>query len=174
MGKIFGFLQSMDVAIDRTAQNFEGKKVKLYTDIVGPIVFIIFALAVLFLMPEQIKLTEESKINARTFPVILMGMILFFSVLLLIKEIIKIITKKNVNVKEIEVLTEIKALIILVLLIIFLVLMNFIGFLLASMIFSVLMLYFFRIKNWKYYIIILIAAVLISLLFQYGLKVRLP
>ena len=155
-------------------EKLESKKVKLYTDIIGPLVFMIFAATVLLLMPSQIILLDESQINPRTFPVLLMGLILICSAVQLIKEIVRIVKKNDPAVKEINLLVEVKALIILVILIGYAVLMQVIGFTISSVLAGVAMLLFFRIKKPLYYAIIIFAAVLIGVFFRSVLNVPLP
>lgn len=168
------FIESLDSWLDKTGEKLESKKVKLYTDIIGPLVFMIFAAAVLLLMPSQIILLDESQINPRTFPVLLMGLILICSAVQLIKEIVRIVKKNDPAVKEINLLVEVKALIILVILIGYAVLMQVIGFTISSVLAGVAMLLFFRIKKPLYYAIIIFAAVLIGVFFRSVLNVPLP
>lgn len=168
------FIESLDSWLDKTGEKLESKKVKLYTDIIGPLVFMIFAATVLLLMPSQIILLEESQINPRTFPVLLMGLILICSAVQLIKEIVRIVKKNDPAVKEINLLVEVKALIILVILIGYAVLMQVIGFTISSVLAGVAMLMFFRIKKPLYYAIIIFAAVLIGVFFRSVLNVPLP
>ena len=168
------FIESLDSWLDKTGDKLESKKVKLYTDIIGPLVFMIFAAAVLLLMPSQIILLDESQINPRTFPVLLMWLILICSAVQLIKEIVRIVKKNDPAVKEINLLVEVKALIILVILIGYAVLMQVIGFTISSVLAGVAMLLFFRIKKPLYYAIIIFAAVLIGVFFRSVLNVPLP
>ena len=168
------FIESLDSWLDKTGEKLESKKVKLYTDIIGPLVFMIFAATVLLLMPSQIILLDESQINPRTFPVLLMGLILICSAVQLIKEIVRIVKKNDPAVKEINLLVEVKALIILVILIGYAVLMQVSGFTISSVLAGVAMLLFFRIKKPLYYAIIIFAAVLIGVFFRSVLNVPLP
>jgi putative tricarboxylic transport membrane protein len=96
------------------------------------------------------------------------------SVVLLGTEIVKIVRKIQIEVMEIELLTEIKAVIILLLLVLYALLMPLVGFIVSSLLFSIAMLYYFRIKKGSYYLIVVISALVISFIFRYLLGVRLP
>lgn len=160
--------------LDKIGTKLEQKKIKLYVNFIGPVVFIIFALVVLFLMPTQVLLLEESTITPRSFPTLLMGLILFCSVLQLIIEIVKTIKTKQPEVKEINALVEVKALILMIMLILYVVLINFLGFMLSSILFGAGMLAFFRVKNALFYLIIVLTAVVVGIFFQIILNVPLP
>lgn len=168
------FIQRIDSWLDATGEKLEKKKVKLYVDIITPIIFIIFAVAVLLAMPKQIALLSSSSINERSFPTLLMLLIIICGVVLLIKEIYNIISKKKANIVETTVLVEVKALIILGILVLYWLLMGLIGFIISSILLGLAMLMFFRVKKPSYYIIVSVVAVLIGVFFRYVLNVRLP
>ena len=168
------FIQRIDSWLDATGEKLEKKKVKLYVDILTPIIFIIFAVAVLLAMPKQIALLSSGSINERTFPTMLMLLIIFCGVVLLVKEIYNIISKKKANIVETTVLVEVKALIILGILVLYWLLMGLIGFIISSILLGLAMLMFFRVKKPSYYIIVSVVAVLIGVFFRYVLNVRLP
>ena len=168
------FLQRIDSWLDATGEKLEKKKVKLYVDILTPIIFIIFAVAVLLAMPKQIALLSSGSINERTFPTMLMLLIIICGVVLLVKEIYNIISKKKANIVETTVLVEVKALIILGILVLYWLLMGLIGFIISSILLGLAMLMFFRVKKPSYYIIVSVVAVLIGVFFRYVLNVRLP
>ena len=168
------FLQRIDSWLDATGEKLEKKKVRLYVDIITPIIFIIFAVAVLLAMPKQIALLSSGSINERSFPTLLMFLIIICGVVLLGKEIFNIISKKKANIVETTVLVEVKALIILGILVLYWLLMGLIGFIISSILLGLAMLMFFRVKKISYYIIVSVVAVLIGVFFRYVLNVRLP
>ncbi len=168
------FVQRIDSWLDATGEKLEKKKVRLYVDIITPIIFIIFAVAVLLAMPSQIALLSSSSINERSFPTLLMFLIIICGVVLLIKEIYNIISKKKANIVETTVLVEVKALIILGILVLYWLLMGLVGFIVSSILLGLAMLMFFRVKKVSYYIIVSVVAVLIGVFFRYVLNVRLP
>lgn len=168
------FFQRIDSWLDTTGEKLEKKKIRLYVDIITPIIFIIFAVAVLLAMPSQIALLSSSSINERSFPTLLMFLIIICGVVLLGKEIFNIISKKKANIVETTALVEVKALIILGILVLYWLLMGLIGFIISSILLGLAMLMFFRVKKVSYYIIVSVVAVLIGVFFRYVLNVRLP
>lgn len=168
------FFQRIDSWLDATGEKLEKKKIRLYVDIITPIIFIIFAVAVLLAMPSQIALLSSSSINERSFPTLLMVLIIICGVVLLGKEIFNIISKKKANIVETTALVEVKALIILGILVLYWLLMGLIGFIISSILLGLAMLMFFRVKKVSYYIIVSVVAVLIGVFFRYVLNVRLP
>lgn len=168
------FFQRIDSWLDATGEKLEKKKIRLYVDIITPIIFITFAVAVLLVMPSQIALLSSSSINERSFPTLLMFLIIICGVVLLGKEIFNIISKKQANIVETTALVEVKALIILGILVLYWLLMGLIGFIISSILLGLAMLMFFRVKKISYYIIVSVVAVLIGVFFRYVLNVRLP
>ena len=168
------FFQRIDSWLDATGEKLEKKKIRLYVDIITPIIFITFAVAVLLAMPSQIALLSSSSINERSFPTLLMFLIIICGVVLLGKEIFNIVAKKKVNIVETTALVEVKALIILGILVLYWLLMGLIGFIISSILLGLAMLMFFRVKKPSYYIIVSVVAVLIGVFFRYVLNVRLP
>lgn len=168
------FFQRIDSWLDATGEKLEKKKIRLYVDIITPIIFITFAVAVLLAMPSQITLLSSSSINERSFPTLLMFLIIICGVVLLGKEIFNIVAKKKVNIVETTALVEVKALIILGILVLYWLLMGLIGFIISSILLGLAMLMFFRVKKPSYYIIVSVVAVLIGVFFRYVLNVRLP
>lgn len=168
------FFQRMDAWLDSTGEKLEKKTVRLYVDIITPVIFIIFAVAVLILMPSQIILLSSGGINERSFPTMLMLLIIVCGVVLLAKEIFNIITRKKANIVETTLLVEVKALIILGILVLYWLLMGLVGFTVSSVILGIAMLLFFRVRKLSYYVIVSVVAVLIGVFFQYVLNVRLP
>ena len=166
-------VEQFEAAIDRIANSLHGKTLRFYPSIVGSIIFILLSLAIFWWMPSQIKI-QPGAITARTFPSLMAGIMLACSVAVLLREIVKIIRKQPLDVSELNLLTEAKALIILSLFVVFAVLAELIGFIPSSAIYSILMLVYFRIKKWSYYLIVSLSAIVIGLIFQKLLNVTLP
>lgn len=168
------FLDSIDLFIDNTGKKLEKHEMNVPINIIGAILFIIISLICLKLVPSQIKVNTTATITARTFPVLMLRIVLLFSVVLLLKDGISLLRKKEIEMKVMNLLVEVRALIILAMLVIFLVLLHFSSFIASSIIFGILMLFYFRSRKLSSYIIICSAAIIIGVLFQYLLKVRLP
>ena len=174
MHSFLRMLKRVDGKIDTVGESLEGRMVKFYPSLVGPLVFLAFAVTAFLLMPSQVKVQENVATTARTFPTLLLQIMIGGSVVLLGTELVKIIRKMKIEVIQIELLTEIKAVVILLMLILYALLMPLIGFIASSLLFSVAMLYYFRIKKGSYYLIVVISALLIGVIFRYILGVRLP
>ena len=174
MVRIFTNLKQLDSRIDTLAEEMKDKKVAFRPSIVGPIIFIVLSIAILLLMPSQIKVQQDQIINARTFPRMLTYLMLGSSVVVLAQALLNLARHKPIEKLELELLSEVKAIILLALLVLYAVLMKPIGFIASSVIYAILMLYYFRVKNWKYYAIVVISAIAIGVIFRYVLNVRLP
>lgn len=174
MSAFSAFLIRFDSKLSAIAASMEGKRVRFYPTITGALVMIVFSIAVLVLMPSQVNIDEGEIITARTFPTLLAYIMLGGSVLLLIQEAVKVIRKRPLQTRELELLTEVKALVLLVLFVLYAVLMTLTGFIVASAIYSVLMLVYFREKRLHFYPIVVVAAVIIGIIFRNVLNVRLP
>ena len=72
----------------------------------------LFALVILLIMPQQVQISEKDVVNGRAFPTLLMTVMMLCSGMLAVKEVYKIIKKQPLEWKSIQVLTEVKALII--------------------------------------------------------------
>ena len=174
MNSFLHMLKKLDGKVDRIGESLEGRSVNFYPSLVGPLVFLAFAVGAFLLMPSQVKVQENMATTARTFPTLLLQIMIAGSVVLLVTEIAKIVRKTAIEVIRVELLTEIKALIILVMLGLYALAMPRIGFIASSLLFSVAMLYYFRVKKGSYYLVVVIAALAIGVIFRYLLGVRLP
>jgi hypothetical protein len=167
-------LDRLDAWFNAVGKKLEGKTMVIHSDLVGALAFIAFSLCMLGLMPSQIAVTETGDINAQTFPKLLLEIILVLSLAILCKEVVKLLLKKPCATVEIALLTEVHAATILCLFVLYLVLLKPLGFIFSSIVFSLLMTAYFRVRNLSYYLIGTAAAVLIGALFQFVLHVRLP
>lgn len=174
MNKITIFFDKINNGLDSIGLRLEGKKIRFNANIVGSIIFIIFSSVFILLMPKQIKVTEISSINAQTFPKLLLQIILVSAFLILIKEVVKIILKKDCEVTELDLLTEIRACLIFLMFLGYFFMLKPFGFILSSIIFGLAMTFYFRVRKWYYYLIVTSCAVIIGVVFKYLLHVRLP
>lgn len=150
-------------------------KIRFRQDLVGSIVFLIFSLVLWFLIPYQIKVTEDDElITAQTFPRLVIGLMILCCVILFIKEVIKLIRKQPTKMAELDFTRETRSLVVVLLLVVYWGLLHWLPFIVSSTIFSVLLLIFFQCKNWKYYAIVIAVIVSVSLFFQNLLNVSLP
>ena len=167
-------IKKWDRTIDRWAGILEKKTIRLYPALAGSVLFLALACLIFQLMPSQIKIRPDRAITARTFPSILAGIMLCGSLINLGQIFYRRLRKQPLEYTELGLLTEVKALILLLFLVIYAVLTPLAGFIPASVIYGILMLFYFRIKNWRYYIIVSVLAIVIGFLFKNVLNVRLP
>ncbi|MDC7232552.1 MAG: tripartite tricarboxylate transporter TctB family protein [Spirochaetales bacterium] len=167
-------IQKIDNTIDHTARHLENREFRIYPTIAGSVFFLALSALILILMPYQIKVRADQTITAQTFPSILAFIMMGGALLNLIKTGLQKYRKEPLEYVEVYILTEIKALILLLFLIIYSLLMPVLGFMLSSVIYGILMLFYFRVKNWKYYLLVTTLAILIGFLFKDILHVRLP
>ncbi|MDO4697918.1 MAG: tripartite tricarboxylate transporter TctB family protein [Pasteurellaceae bacterium] len=150
-------------------------KIRFRQDLVGSLIFLIVSLVLWFLMPYQIKVTEDDElITAQTFPRLVIGLMIVCCVILLVKELIKLVRKQPTKMAEFDLTRESRSLIVILLLVLYWGLLHWLPFIVSSIIFSYLLLIFFQCKNWKYYAIVTTVIVAVSLFFQNLLNVSLP
>ncbi len=149
---------------------------KITTNIIGSILFIGLSLFILYVIPEQILASSSVGINAQSFPSWIAILMLISSLLLLIKEVRLQMkgTTTNISSFNFEIKKEVKSLLFVVLIITFAIATPMIGFLFASIGFSVASLAFFKIRNAKYYLFLICCCVLINYVFKNLLLVQLP
>ena len=174
MRKIKRLLHLLDESLTGLGSKLEGRQIRFYPTLIGPIFFLALGIAGFVIMPSQVRIQENQATTARTFPSLMLGVIVIGSIFLLVQEVIKLLRKQPMQVIQLELLTEIRAIVILGLLILYAVLMPVLGFIVTSTLFGIGMLLFFRIKKFSYFLIVAIAALTIGLLFQMVLNVRLP
>ena len=167
------WITALDEKIDRAEEKLKAHEISLPTDLIGGIIFLIFGLVVLYIIPSQIEIKKKEIINGRQFPSLLMYMMIVCAVILIVSQIIKLLRHKEVAHTKINLLTEVKALIIFAdMLIYFFVCQWTENFAIGSCVFVILMMVFFRCKKISYYIITLVAAILIWVAFRFGLNVN--
>ncbi len=163
-----------DAFIDQCAGILENRTLKLYPGPTGSVLFATLGILILVLIPSQIKVRADQTINARTFPAILAWIMLVCSAFNMINDGIRVIRRQKLPFIEMNLLNEVKAMIILLFLVIYALLMPLAGFSIASVVFALLMLLYFRVKEWKYYLLVTVLALGIGFLFKNVLNVRLP
>lgn len=109
-------LDRFDARLDAIGQRLGEKEVRIPVDLVTGVLFALFALAIFWVMPEQVVVSEKDVVNGRAFPTLLMAVMLLCCIMLIGKELYKLATKQPVAWKTINLLVEVKALIILLIL----------------------------------------------------------
>lgn len=158
--------------MDRWGERLHGKEIRIPVDLTVGVLFFLFALAILLVMPQQVAISEKDTVNGRAFPTLLMVVMMICCAMLVGKELYKLATKQPLNWKVINLQTELKALVILVILVVTYLLCRFTDLFVVGAIFCCLgFLVYFRCKKPSYYVITLTLAVAIWAAFRFVLKV---
>ena len=158
--------------LDKLGARLQAKEVRIPVDLTVGIVFFLFAGVVLLIMPQQVAISERDVVNGRAFPTLLMGLMMFCCALLVGKEIYKIIKKQPLEYKTVNLLVEVKALIILAILIVSYLLARWTDLFVVGAVFCALaFLLYFRCKKPSYYVITVGMAVGIWAAFRFLLNV---
>mgnify|MGYP000303174574 FL=1 len=158
--------------MDRWGERLHEKEIRIPVDLTVGVLFFLFALAILLVMPQQVAISEKDTVNGRAFPTLLMVVMMICCAMLVGKELYKLATKQPLNWKVINLQTELKALVILVILVVTYLLCRFTDLFVVGAIFCCLgFLVYFRCKKPSYYVITLTLAVAIWAAFRFVLKV---
>ena len=167
-----GFMAALDAKLDAIGDKLGKKEWKVPTDLLGGVVFLLFGLAMLYIIPMQIEVKKKELVNGQAFPKLLMYIMIGCSIILIVNQLLKLLRKQPVKTTTINLLVEVKAILIFLSMIVFWLVAEKTGnFAIGSAVFGVLMLFFFRCKKPLYYAIVLVAAVAIWAAFRFGLGV---
>lgn len=158
--------------MDRWGESLHKKELRIPVDLTVGVLFFLFALVILYVMPQQVAISEKDTVNGRAFPTLLMVVMMICCAMLVGKELYKIITKRPLTWKVINLQTEIKALVILAILVVTYLLSRFTDLFVVGAIFCCLgFLVYFRCKKPSYYVITIAIAVAIWAAFRFVLNV---
>ena len=166
------WVNEFHVRMDRWGERLSKKELRIPVDLTVGVLFFLFALAILYVLPQQVAISEKDTVNGRAFPTLLMVVMMICCAMLVGKEIYKLITKQPLNWKVINLQTELKALVILAILVVTYLLCRFTDRFVGGAIFCCLgFLVYFRCKKPSYYVITLTFAVAIWAAFRFVLNV---
>lgn len=146
---------------------------KLKTNLISGILAIILGSVLLLIVPFQIQeemFITKGQIPADFIPKTTSWVMIILGIILLAQSVFL----KKEQVVEVEKRALGRSLIFLGMLILYAILFTYIGFLLSSVIFSLVLLVFLKCKNPLYYVICVMFPVVVYFVFTYGLSVRLP
>lgn len=146
--------------------------IKVKTNLISGIVFLLAAGLLLLVIPEQIKQTYQQNqyIDAKAIPQMigmvaaLLSAILIIKSLFLHQEVVKIFVVKP----------ELMAILYFIGLLLYLVLIPRLGFLVASLLLGVGTMAYQKVKSWKQWAVVLVTMVIIYFGFSKGLNIYLP
>lgn len=167
------WMDRLDKKRDEIGEKLAQKEIKLPTELVTGIFFLLFGTVVLLIMPDQVPVSDTDVINGRAFPTLLMVVMIICSSLLLLKELYNVYVKKLPwTTKTVNLLIEVKALEILAILVLTYIICKVTDlFVIGSVFCCLAFLIYFRCRRKSFYAITLIAAVLIWVAFRFGLGV---
>jgi hypothetical protein len=167
------FIANAEKKLDAWGEKLEKINITYPSDLVTGILFLVVSVVVLLIMPDQVAVSEKDLVNGRAFPTMLAYLMLAMSLLLVGNELVKLITKKPLVTKTMNLLVEVKALIIIGILIVTYLLAKVTDlFVIGGLFCAVSFLVFFRCKKKSYYAITVSAAVLIWVVFRFVLSVN--
>lgn len=159
--------------LDKLCGWMKEKELRIPVDLTVGVVFFLVGLIVLLLMPSQVAISERDVVNGRAFPELLMTIMMICCAALVVKEVVKIVKKQPLEYKTVNLLVEVKALIILAILIVTYILCRVTDQFVVGAVFCALaFLIYFRCKKPLYYVITVGVAVGIWAAFRFLLNVR--
>ena len=96
------WVEQFNGRMDAWGRKLQGKEIRIPIDLVTGIVFALFALVILLVMPDQVAVSEKDVVNGRAFPTLLMAVMLLCCAMLVGKELYKLATKQPLNWKVIN------------------------------------------------------------------------
>ena len=158
--------------MDALGERLGEKQLRIPVDLTAGIVFFLFAVVILLVMPNQVVVSDKDAVDGRAFPTLLMWVMIICCAALILKELYKLATKRPLTWKVINLQVELKALAILAILVLFYVLCRLTDLFVVGAIVCVLgFLFYFRCKKPSYYVITLAIAVGIWAAFRFVLGV---
>lgn len=158
--------------LDGWGARLEKKEIRIPVDLTVGILFALISLVVLWIMPQQVVVSEKDVVDGRAFPTLLMTVMLICCAMLILKEVYKLMTGRPLAWKTINLLAEVKALVLLAILVASYLLSRATNLFVVGAIFCALgFLVYFRCKKPSHYAITLAMAVGIWAVFRFVLGV---
>ena len=142
-----------------SGKKFSDRNVSFSPNLIGSIFFIALSIFFLLTMEREVYIGSDEGVNARTFPSIVLWIMLSLSLFTFIREMVFIFMKKERRKKDLNLGKEARALLL--------------GFFLSSIIFSVILAYCLGARRISYFLIVASSSLAICLIFRYLLHVRL-
>jgi|SRR5690625_4378493 len=147
------------------------------------IVFLIFGLILLFIIPLQIPEGTGLEHGPRLFPIILSFVIIISSIGLLIhetrirrieKEAESVSSKKTERYWKIDLMELLRGGTIFAMMWVYILILDKLGFIISSLLFVVTSLIFYKTKNWTHYVAVIVITIIIYYVFTVLLETQLP
>lgn len=166
-------MDKLDARRDTIAEKLASREIQLPTDLISGVFFLLLGAVGTAIIPYQVAVSETDVINGRAFPTLLMVVMIICSVVVLIQELYRVFVKKlPMTMKPVNLLVEVKALVILAILILTYLICRITNLFVVGACFCCLgFLIYFRCRKPSYYVVTLTTAVLIWVAFRFGLNV---
>ena len=165
-------LERTQAVLDGWGARLEKKELRIPVDLTVGILFALVALVILWIMPQQVIVSEKDVVNGRAFPTLLMTVMLICCAMLILKEVYKVLTGRPLTWTTINLLVEVKALVLMAILVVTYLLCRFTNLFVVGAVFCALgFLLYFRCKKPSHYIITVALAVGIWAVFRFVLGV---
>lgn len=165
-------IENTEKKLDAWGEKLEKINIRYPSDLVTGIIFLVLSIVLLLIMPQQVQVSEKDVVDGRAFPTMMTYLMMAMSILLTGKEVVKLFTRKPLETKTMNLLVEVKALVIMGILIVTYLLAKWTDLFVIGAVFCVLaFLLFFRCKKKSYYAITLSMAVAIWVVFRFVLNV---
>lgn len=159
--------------LDEIGGRLKEKTIEIPTEIVGAALFLILAVVLLLAMPQQVTVSDADVVNGRVFPTMLMVIMIVCCAILLVQGVIKKAKGLPVPVCRLNLLTEVKALLIMAIMLVTYLICSLTDlFVLGAVFCAAGFLVYFRCRKKLYYVITIGIAVLVWVAFRFGLGVR--
>lgn len=166
------FIENAEKKLDAWGEKLEKINVSYPSNLVTGIIALVLSIVLLIIMPQQVVISGKDLVNGRAFPSMLCYLMMAVSVLLIGGEVLKLIQKKPMEMKTLNMLHEVKALIIIAILIVTYLLAKWTDlFVIGAVFCAVAFLVYFRCRKKLYYAITVGMAVLIWVGFRFVLNV---
>ncbi len=143
-------------------------KIRIRQNLVAGGLFTLFSLAIWFMIPYHIAVTEEG-FNAQFFPKLVVGAMFILSIILMISSL----QNKNEKILELDLTKELQISLFALTMFAYIFLITKIGFILASVGFSITSV--FLLQGKKYYILVVtLLSLVVYVAFKYLLHIQLP
>ena len=111
-------IERIETGLDEWGAKLEEKNIEYPVDLICGILFLVIGIVLLLIMPQQVQISEKDVVNGRAFPTMLVWLMLAMSALLVGREAYNMVMHRPVKTKTLNLLVEVKALVIVLILVV--------------------------------------------------------
>ncbi len=111
-------IERSEAKLDDWGAKLEKKNIEYPVDLICGILFLVIGIVLLLIMPQQVQISEKDVVNGRAFPTMLIWLMLAMSALLVGREAYNMVMHRPAKTKTLNLLVEIKALVIVLILVV--------------------------------------------------------